>query len=68
MGVYGNAGGHVDGASGATFIPHINEQKILTWTNDKGLDNPQPVDLNPFDEWTSISGSSNSDYIWEPMS
>ena len=60
--------GHVDGASGATFIPHINEQKILTWTNDKGLDNPQPVDLNPFDEWTSISGSSDSDYIWEPMS
>lgn len=57
--------GKIDGASGATFIPHIDENKILTWTNDKGLDNPEPVDLNPFDEWEDEDESSNSDYIWE---
>lgn len=54
--------GQIPGASGATFIPHIDERKILTWTNDKGLENPAPVDLNPFDEW---GDETESDYIWE---
>lgn len=54
--------GQISGASGATFIPHIDEHKILTWTNDKGLANPAPVDLNPFDEW---GDETESDYIWE---
>lgn len=54
--------GQISGASGATFIPHIDEHKILTWTNDKGLENPAPVDLNPFDEWDD---ETESDYIWE---
>ena len=59
--------GHIDGASGATFIPHIDEDKILTWTNDKGLDNPEPVDLNPFDEWVELGddGENPSQYTWE---
>lgn len=55
--------GQISGASGATFIPHIDEHKILTWTNDKGLENPAPVDLNPFDEWGNEG--AESDYIWE---
>lgn len=54
--------GQISGASGATFIPHIDEHKILTWTNDKGLENPAPVDLNPFDEW---GDETESDYVWE---
>lgn len=54
--------GQIEGASGATFIPHISEDKILTWTNDKGLENPAPVDLNPFDEWTT--DETESQYIW----
>lgn len=55
--------GHIAGASGATFIPHIDENKILTWTNDGNLPNPDPVDLNPFDEW--VDDETNSDYVWE---
>lgn len=58
--------GHVDGASGATFIPHIDEDKILTWTNNGGLENPDPVDLNPFDEWSAVpSEGVETDYEWE---
>lgn len=60
--------GNIDGASGATFIPHIDENKVLTWTNDKGLDNPEPVDLNPFDEWSTLPEEGiNTEYEWEFM-
>lgn len=57
--------GNIPGASGATFTPHISEDKILTWTCDKGLPVPDPVDLNPFDEWEDDSEISSSDYVWE---
>lgn len=58
--------GQIVGASGATFIPHIDEDKILTWTNDKGLDNPDPVDLNPFDEWSTVPEEGiETEYEWE---
>lgn len=56
--------GKVDGASGVTFIPHISDDKILTWTNNGGLENPPPTDLNPFDEWTE-DGDIDSEYEWE---
>lgn len=59
--------GHVVGADGVTFIPSINEQQILSWTNDGGLENPEPVDLNPHDEWSDIDGSGETQYIWSPM-
>lgn len=59
--------GHVVGADGVTFIPSINEQKILSWTNDGGLENPAPIDLNPHDEWSDIDGSGETQYIWSPM-
>ena len=59
--------GHVTGEDGATFVPSIDEQKILSWTNDGGLENPEPVDLNPFDEWSDIDGSGKTEYVWEPM-
>lgn len=57
--------GNIPGASGATFTPHISEDKILTWTCDKDLPVPDPVDLNPFDEWEYDGESSISDYVWE---
>jgi hypothetical protein len=34
----------VDGV-GATFIPHVDKDGNLTWTNDSNLDNPQGVNL-----------------------
>ena len=49
--------------SGVVFVPEISEQKILSWTNNGGLNNPAPVDLNPFDEW--VEDEAVTDYIWE---
>lgn len=31
--------------SGATFIPHISDEGMLYWTNDKDLPNPTPVQI-----------------------
>lgn len=59
--------GRAVGDDGATFIPSIDEQKILSWTNNGGLENPEPVDLNPSDEWSDIDGSGETQYIWSPM-
>lgn len=30
------------GEDGAIFLPHISPSGLLTWTNDKGLPNPEP--------------------------
>jgi hypothetical protein len=30
---------------GATFTPSMDEDGVLSWTNDRGLENPQPVNL-----------------------
>ena len=57
-----------DGAtSGLVFVPSISEDKILSWVVSKGSDDmevPNPVDLNPFDEW-SADGDIVSEYEWE---
>ena len=60
--------GYVGKADGVTFVPQISDDLILSWTNDGGLENPEPVDLNPFDEWNEIDGvESTSEYIWEQL-
>ena len=56
--------------SGIVFVPSISKDKILSWTisevgND--LEAPNPVDLNPFDEWSETGNEIETDYIWEPM-
>ena len=33
------------GEDGATFIPKVSADGTLTWTNDKGIDNPDPVNI-----------------------
>ena len=35
----------LDGESGATFTPSIDEEGNLSWTNDKGLENPATVNI-----------------------
>ena len=30
---------------GTTFTPHVDENGIISWTNDGGLPNPEPVDI-----------------------
>lgn len=60
--------GYVGAVDGATFIPHISEDKILTWTCDQGLPVPDPVDLNPFDEWSTLPDDGvETEYEWEFM-
>lgn len=33
------------GEDGATFIPSVSEDGVISWTNDKELSNPQPVNI-----------------------
>lgn len=35
----------IKGEDGAIFYPSVNEEGILSWTNDKNLENPQPVNI-----------------------
>lgn len=60
--------GHVASADGVTFIPHISDDCILSWTNDGGLPNPDPVDLYPHDEWSNVPEEGiESEYEWDFM-
>jgi hypothetical protein len=34
-----------DGEAGATFYPEVSEDGTLSWTNDKGLENPESVNV-----------------------
>lgn len=42
------------GEDGATFIPAVSEDGVISWTNDKGLENPKPV---------NIKGPNGEDYV-----
>lgn len=49
-----------------TFLP----KKILTFTiEDQPNGVPEPVDLNPSDEWSGIGDENENvtDYIWEQL-
>ena len=60
--------GHVARTDGVTFIPHISDDHVLSWTNDGGLQNPDPIDLYPHDEWSTVPGEIiESDYEWYDM-
>ena len=55
--------------SGNVYVPHLDDRKILSWTvESRAEDVPEPVDLNPFDEWNNIDDKEVvTDYIWESM-
>lgn len=61
--------GPVTDGSGAVYVPHVSDRKILTFTIESAPDGvPEPVDLNPFDEWSDIDDSQlTSDYVWEEL-
>lgn len=54
---------------GNIYVPHVDERKILTFTIESMAGEiPDPVDLNPNDEWNAIDETEQeSDYIWEEM-
>lgn len=35
--ITGSGGSGQDGKDGITFVPHIDDEGILSWTNDGGL-------------------------------
>lgn len=41
----GTGGGGEGGENGATFIPSVSEDGVISWTNDGGLENPEPVNI-----------------------
>lgn len=59
--------GYVGAADGVTFIPHISDDLILSWTNDGGLENPDPVDISPFNDWVELGddGETETQYTWD---
>ena len=66
-----SGGGGGTGTNGATFIPSVSEDGTLSWTNNGGLSNPQPVNIkgkdgedgsDGADGYTPIKGT---DY-WTP--
>ena len=61
--------GNVVGEDGAVYVPHISDQKVLSFTvEDEPGEVPDQVDLNPHDEWSGIDDSEIvSDYVWEKM-
>lgn len=45
VGSGGGGGPAEDGEDGATFTPSVSVAGVISWTNDKGLENPTPVNL-----------------------
>lgn len=48
----GNIGNYVvvhDGMNGATFTPSVSEDGVISWTNDRELENPEPVNIKGAD-------------------
>lgn len=41
----GESGTGGTGENGATFTPSVSEDGVISWTNDKGLDNPSPINI-----------------------
>ena len=55
----GNSGGSGGGENGATFYPSVAENGDLSWSNDKGLENPAPVNIKGpkgADGYTPVKG------------
>lgn len=44
------------GSQGATFTPHLSEEGILSWSNDKGLTNPTPICIRGADGTSGPQG------------
>lgn len=60
--------GHVVGSNGEVYVPHIDKYKVLTFTvEEEPTGIPDPVDLNPNDEWSSLEDQGTTEYIWNTL-
>lgn len=51
-----------DGAKGTTFTPSVSSDGTLSWTNDGGLDNPDPVQIVGADGAAGASGTNGATF------
>ena len=49
------------GESGATFTPSVSEEGTLSWMNDKGIPNPEPVNIKGPKGDTGDTGPAGAD-------
>lgn len=59
----GTAG--ADGEDGATFTPNVASDGTLSWTNDKGLDNPTSVNVKGADGAKGDKGDKGDPFTYE---
>lgn len=57
----GGGGGGGGGENGATFTPAVSEDGVISWTNDKGLPNPDPVNIKGKDGVDGKDGTNGKD-------
>lgn len=58
---YGGGGGGGGGSDGATFTPSVSADGTLSWTNNKGLTNPEPVNITGPQGLQGKAGPAGSD-------
>ena len=59
-------GGDCDCGPSIVYVPAIDDKKILSWTVQEATEDmpvPDPIDLNPHDEWHE--DETESEYVWE---
>lgn len=59
----GGSGTGGTGENGATFTPSVSEDGIISWTNDKGLENPSPINIKGPKGDIGEKGNSGKDGI-----
>lgn len=51
----------VRGQNGATFTPSVSQDGVISWTNDKGLENPSPVNIKGAEGKAGADGRDGED-------
>ena len=57
----GSGGSGADGEDGVTFYPAVSADGVLSWTNDGGLTNPDPVNIKGADGTDGADGAAGKD-------
>lgn len=52
-----------DGEDGATFTPSVSNEGVLSWTNNKGLTNPTPVNIKGADGSNGSNGADGTTVV-----
>lgn len=53
----------VAGSDAATYIPTVSQEGVLSWTNEKGMENPAPVNIMGPKGNTGPQGPAGKDYV-----